>query len=145
MVNLHVSELRSPDVDLDGEHMFTDSSEHDSRRCEGRTQRQGTMRVICMTLMIDSTLEAIIVYGAFVRYSITRRAVKMIRSTQLQTLVPICMIDRCEIRRTRHIRIPIAMWADEDGRRSQGMWLAGMYFQKYTPRSQMCRAPFAQH
>jgi len=36
------------------------------------------------------------------------------------------------------------MWADEDGRRSQGMWLAGMYFQKYTPRSQICRAPFAQ-
>jgi len=69
MVNLHVSELRSPDVDLDGEHMFTDSSKHDSRRREGRTQRQGTMRVICMTLMIDSTLEAIIVYGAFVRYS----------------------------------------------------------------------------
>ena len=40
MVKLHVSELRSPDVDLgSSEHMFTDSS-HDSYRRVGKKMRR---------------------------------------------------------------------------------------------------------
>ena len=49
-----------------------------------------------MPPVIDANPEAIKLYGAVVGDAPARRAVKMIGSAQLQTLVPMCVIDRRE-------------------------------------------------
>ena len=69
--------------------------------------------------MIDRNLEAIILYGAFDGI-VQLTGLSKIRSTKLQTLVPMCVIDKRESGEQSRLGFLVAMWARRAGKAHSG-------------------------